>query len=158
MLWDVSFARRWRRRLRRRYWVLARSVWRIERRRLRFGLCVVVVVVGFVSAEEAARSSIVSIFIVSVDELAFVCFFVWNWGPFFFSGELTCIRTRSIIRSMSGAGQGRTSETARSATQNRVRSWWSRAADSGLAPAPWSTEARMSSMSMVFSVLARVWN
>lgn len=54
---------------------------------------------------------------------------------------------------MSGAGQGRTSETARSATQKRVRSWWSSAADSGLAPAPWSTEARMSSMSMAFEVL-----
>lgn len=63
--------------------------------------------------------------------------------------KLTCIRTRSIIRSISCAGHGRTSETARSATQNRVRSWWSSAADSGLAPAPWSTEARMSSMSMV---------
>jgi hypothetical protein len=29
-----------------------------------------------------------------------------------------------------------------------VRSWWSSAADSGLAPGPRSTEARMSSMSI----------
>lgn len=61
---------------------------------------------------------------------------------------LTCIRTRSIIRSISGAGHGRTSETARSATQNRVSSWWSSAADSGLVPSSRSTEARMSSMSI----------
>lgn len=62
MLCFVSFARRLRRRLRRRYWVRARSVWRIERRRLRFGLWVVGALVGSVSAEEEARSSIVSIF------------------------------------------------------------------------------------------------
>ena len=60
----------------------------------------------------------------------------------------TWMRTRSITRSISGAGQGRTSETARSATQKRVNCWWSRAADSGLAPGPRSTEARMSSMSI----------
>lgn len=61
MLCFESFDRRWRRRLRRRYWVLARSVWRIERRRFRLGLCVVCFVEGSMSAEEAARSSIVSI-------------------------------------------------------------------------------------------------
>lgn len=62
MLCFVSFARRCRNRLRRRYCVLARSVCRIERRRFRFGLWVVVVLVGSVSAEEAARSSMVSIY------------------------------------------------------------------------------------------------
>jgi hypothetical protein len=60
---------------------------------------------------------------------------------------LTCFLTRSIIRSINGPGHGRSSETARSATQKRVRSWWSRAADSG--EVSWrSTDAKMSSMSM----------
>lgn len=120
MLYFVSFDNRTRRRLRIIYWVLARSVWRIERRRFKFGLWWCVCVVDG-SADEAARSSIDSI----------------------------CVRTRSIIRSISAVGQGKTSETARSATQKRVRSWWSMAVDSGLAPGPWSTEARMSSISMV---------
>ena len=62
MLCLVSLARRCRSKLRMRYWVLARSVWRIESRRLRFGLCVWLFMCdGSVSAEEAARSSIVSI-------------------------------------------------------------------------------------------------
>lgn len=59
MLCFVSFARRARSNERIMYWVRARSVWRIERRRFRFGLCVVLAIV---SAEEAARSSIVSIY------------------------------------------------------------------------------------------------
>lgn len=42
------------------YWVRARSVCRIERRRFRFGLCVALVGVS-VSPDEEARSSIVSI-------------------------------------------------------------------------------------------------
>lgn len=42
------------------YCVRARSVWRIDRRRLRFGLCVAV---GVASLDDAARSSIVSIYI-----------------------------------------------------------------------------------------------
>lgn len=62
MLCFVSFDKRWRRRLRRMYWVRARSVWRIERRRFRFGLWVCCFVERSVSAEEAARSSIVSIY------------------------------------------------------------------------------------------------
>lgn len=63
MLFFVSFERRWRRMERRRYWVLERSVWRIESLRFRVGLLLLlVVVVG--SEEEAARSSIVSIYIV----------------------------------------------------------------------------------------------
>jgi hypothetical protein len=59
MLYFVIFARRARRRLRMMYCVRARSVWRIERRRFKFGLWVV----GWtsVSPDEAARSSIVSI-------------------------------------------------------------------------------------------------
>lgn len=61
MLCLVSLARRWRRRLRRRYCVRARSVWRTERRRLRFGLFVAWLF-GSVSADDAARSSIVSIY------------------------------------------------------------------------------------------------
>jgi hypothetical protein len=64
MLCFVSFARRARSRERIMYWVLARSVWRIERRRFRFGLCcawLCDVLDMSVSADEAARSSIVSI-------------------------------------------------------------------------------------------------
>ncbi len=49
---------------------------------------------------------------------------------------------------MRRAGQGRSSGAVRSATQKRVRSWWSRAVDSGLETSEWSTEARMSSISM----------
>lgn len=59
MLCFVSFARRARSKERMMYWVRARSVWRMDRRRFRFGLCVVLE--RCVSAEEAARSSIVSI-------------------------------------------------------------------------------------------------
>lgn len=84
MLCFVSFARRCLSRLRRRYWVLARSVCRIERRRLRLGLWVVVVLLGSVSADEAARSSIVSIFrprnssaIDSFHCLALACLAIW---------------------------------------------------------------------------------
>ena len=65
MLCLVSFARRARNSERIMYWVLARSVWSIERRRFRFGLCVCACVCDVldmsVSADEAARSSIVSI-------------------------------------------------------------------------------------------------
>ena len=60
MLYFVSFDNRTRRRLRIIYWVLARSVWRIERRRFKFGLWWCVCVVDG-SADEAARSSIDSI-------------------------------------------------------------------------------------------------
>ena len=38
----VSLSIRWRSRERMRYWVLERSVWRIESLRLRFGLLVLV--------------------------------------------------------------------------------------------------------------------
>lgn len=66
MLYFVSFAKRVRRRLRIIYWVRARSVWRIERRRFRFGLWFAFafwlwVVGGGASADEAAMSSIDSI-------------------------------------------------------------------------------------------------
>lgn len=62
----------------------------------------------------------------------------------------TCLETRSIVRSINGAGQGRSSGTERSATQKRVRSWWSMEADSGVWRADClSTEARMSSMSIL---------
>ena len=63
MLCFVSFERRWRRRERRRYWVLERSVWRIESLRFRDGFAVVDAPPegGEVrSAPEDARSSIVS--------------------------------------------------------------------------------------------------
>lgn len=61
MLCFVSFARRWRRSERMRYWVRARSVWRIESLRFRVALFVLLVVdIG--SADEAARSSIASIY------------------------------------------------------------------------------------------------
>lgn len=60
MLYFVSFASLARRRLRIIYWVLARSVCRIERRRFKFGLWWWVNVVDG-SADDAARSSIVSI-------------------------------------------------------------------------------------------------
>jgi hypothetical protein len=70
MLCFVSFDKRWRRRLRRMYWVRARSVWRIERRRFRFGLWVCCFVERSMSAEEAARSSIVSIYIEMLISLA----------------------------------------------------------------------------------------
>lgn len=58
MLCFVSFERRWRRSERIRYWVRARSVWRIES--LRFRVALLVVAVG--SPDEAARSSIASIY------------------------------------------------------------------------------------------------
>ena len=58
MLCFVSFERRWRRSERIRYWVRARSVWRIES--LRFRVALLVVAVG--SPELAARSSIASIY------------------------------------------------------------------------------------------------
>lgn len=45
----------------------ARSVWRIERRRFRFGLWVCCFVERSMSAEEAARSSIVSIYTADVN-------------------------------------------------------------------------------------------
>lgn len=66
MLYFVSFAKRVRRRLRIIYWVRARSVWSIERRRFRFGLWFAFwpwlwVVGGGASADEAAMSSIDSI-------------------------------------------------------------------------------------------------
>jgi hypothetical protein len=61
MLYFVILASRARSRLRIMYCVRARSVWRIERRRLRFGLWVLVVFWRSVSPDEAARSSIVSI-------------------------------------------------------------------------------------------------
>lgn len=66
MLYFVSFARRVRSRLRIIYWVRARSVCRIERRRFRFGLWFAfwaLVVGGGTSADEAAMSSIVSIWV-----------------------------------------------------------------------------------------------
>lgn len=62
MLFFVSFERRWRRMERRRYWVLERSVWRIESLRFRVGLLLLLLVVVVGSEEEAARSSIVSIY------------------------------------------------------------------------------------------------
>lgn len=62
----------------------------------------------------------------------------------------TCRLTRSIMRSIKDVGHGRSSGTARSATQKRVSNWWSRAVDSGVdVSAVRSTEARMSSMSIV---------
>jgi hypothetical protein len=66
MLFFVSFARRWRRTERIRYWALERSVWRIESLRFRVGLLLLLVGVG-VGSEEAARSSIVSIWDFGVD-------------------------------------------------------------------------------------------
>jgi hypothetical protein len=60
MLYFVILASRARKRLRTMYWLRARSVWRIERRRLRLGLWVFAVV-GRVVSDDAARSSIVSI-------------------------------------------------------------------------------------------------
>lgn len=63
MLCLVSLASRARSRERMMYWVRARSVWRMERRRLRLGLWVVGrdVLERSGSADDAARSSIVSI-------------------------------------------------------------------------------------------------
>lgn len=61
MLCFVSFERRWRRRERRRYWVLERSVWRIESLRFREGFVVAVGAPEEVRSDpEDARSSIVS--------------------------------------------------------------------------------------------------
>lgn len=58
---------------------------------------------------------------------------------------------------MRRAGQGRSSGAVRSATQKRVRSWWSRAVDSGLETSERSTEARMSSMSMAEAKCTITW-
>lgn len=62
MLCAVSFDRRWRRRERIRYWVRERSDWRMERVRLVVAAEVEVwwCVIG--SVEEAARSSMDSIY------------------------------------------------------------------------------------------------
>lgn len=145
MLCFVSFERRWRRSERIRYWVRARSVWRIES--LRFRVALFVVAVG--SPDEAARSSIASIYRHHQLDTSPI---QANAAHSDIKGEgmLTCLLTLSIILSIKLAGHGRSSETARSATQKRVRSWWSRVADSGVwMLASRSTEARMSSMSMV---------
>lgn len=143
MLCFESFERRWRRRERTRYWVLERSVWRIESLRLRVGLLLLVAIGANGSEEEAARSSI--------DSICCVCILIsvlWSRGECFWR-RLTCRRTLSMVRSIRPAGHGSSSETPRSATQKRVRSWWSRTVDWGVDASGWSTEARMSSMSMV---------
>lgn len=140
-----------------------RSVWRIESLRFRVGL-LVVLVEG--SADEAARSSIISIWedvAVSVSSSSSFSFFALSLGSLIcafrvgilvsFEGKkgyvyhnprtprastrkagkkeiritllyrraimekLTCFLTLSIIRSINGAGHGKSSDTARSATQ-----------------------------------------
>lgn len=141
MLCFEILASRVRRTLRTRNCVRARSVWRIERRRLSVALLDLDDGSG-AEEDDAARSSIVSIWRYLGQH--------GEWDTKTTRGVHTCKRTRSIIRSINAVGHGRISDTARSATQNRVRSWWSIAVEAVLAPAPRSTEARMSSMSMAF--------
>lgn len=120
-----------------RYCERARSVCRIDSFRFRFGLLfvfvVVVVVVVIVvgrkdgSEAEAARSSIASIYririaFVSQPSRHFLCFSNYAYKCIF-KRCLTCRLTLSIILSIKPPGHGNNSDTARSATQKRVRSW-----------------------------------
>lgn len=150
MLCFVSLESRWRRYDRVRYWVLARSVCRIDSFKLMLGLLVFDTVPG--SEAEAARSSIVSIWSLLTPALSFLfpfLLFSLPFTPLYRKGKLTCTRIRSIIRSINPVGHGRSSDTARSATHTRVRSWWSSVADSGALILSRSTEARISSMSIL---------
>lgn len=147
MLCFVSLESRWRRNERMRYCVRARSVWRIDSLRFRFGLLLLVFALPR-SAAEAARSSIVSIWGVQGYLVSF-SFFRSLIDTILGYQRHTCLLTLFIMRSINAVGHGRSSDTARSATQERVRSWWSSEVDAGAFVWSRSTEARMSSMSML---------
>lgn len=158
MLCFVSFESRCRRNDRIRYWVLARSVCRIDSFRLILGLLELLfdalVLMAPGSEADAAKSSMVSIWFMFISTTPFLSLpYVVYEGV-----ELTCPRIRSIIRSIRPVGHGRSSDTARSATHMRVRSWWSSVADSGALRLPRSTEARISSMSIFGRGLRGSWS
>jgi hypothetical protein len=67
----------------------------------------------------------------------------------------TWFLTLSIMRAINSAGHGRISGEERSATQKRVSSWRSRNGEcEGVSVVSWSTEARMSSMSIVLGTVS----